>query len=201
VNVAGWYIVRSLADDGESTDAGGSAWDIVTELLRGSFRLQALVGLLLLLAAWLAGPSPLAVAMRRTLAPFLALRRYAYGALALFALFLLLIGEVTDFAELLGRVVLIGLLAAWIEWMRRQTRAEFPDITAPVLLSGAGTQVAEWLQSRRTAVPAPRGPVGNPVEPPVDLTTRLQQLADLHARGELSDAEYAAAKARVLAGE
>jgi len=36
------------------------------------------------------------------------------------------------------------------------------------------------------------------VESSLDLTSRLQQLADLHARGELTDEEYAAAKARVL---
>jgi hypothetical protein len=30
---------------------------------------------------------------------------------------------------------------------------------------------------------------------------RLQELSELHGRGELTDDEYAAAKARVLAGE
>jgi len=195
VNLTGRYLVRSLTTERESREAGGSAWDILTELLRGSFRIQILAGLLFLLAAWIAGPSPLAVAMRRSLAPVLRLRRYAYGVLALFALLLFLTGEVTDFAELLGRLVVIGLLAGWIEWMRRQTRAEFPEVTAPAILSGAGPRLAEWLQGRRTAT------VGGPAEASLDLTTRLQQLADLHARGELTDEEYAAAKARVLSGE
>jgi hypothetical protein len=36
---------------------------------------------------------------------------------------------------------------------------------------------------------------------PSDVASRLAQLADLHGLGELTDAEYAAAKARVLAGE
>jgi Short C-terminal domain len=208
VNLTGWYLVRSLASESDSREAGGSAWDIVTELLRGSFKLQLLVGLLVLLAAWLAGPSPLAVAVRRTLAPLLSLRRYAYGALALLALLLLFVGEVTDFAELLGRLVLVGLLAGWIEWMRRQTRAEFPEVTAPAVLSGTGAQVAEWLQGRRTssggfgrAGTGATGAGGRSVESSLDLTSRLQQLADLHARGELTDEEYAAAKTRVLSGE
>jgi hypothetical protein len=34
----------------------------------------------------------------------------------------------------------------------------------------------------------------------VDVTARLAGLADLHAKGELTDEEYAAAKAQVLAG-
>ena len=44
-------------------------------------------------------------------------------------------------------------------------------------------------------------PADGPTAPQPDLTSRLQELADLHAKGELTDEEYAAAKARVLAGE
>jgi Short C-terminal domain len=192
VNLTGWYLVRELASDRESRDAGGDAWRIVTELLRGSFRLQILVGLLFLLAAWMAGPSPLAVAVRRTLAPVLGQRRYAYGALALLALLLVLTGQLTDFAGLLGRLVVLGLVAGWIEWMRRQTLIEFPETTGPAILADAGVRVTEWLQGRRPAS------AGRSSSRPLDLTTRLQELADLHARGELTDEEYAAAKARVL---
>jgi hypothetical protein len=36
--------------------------------------------------------------------------------------------------------------------------------------------------------------------PQDDLTARLQQLADLHASGVLTDAEFAAAKQKLLAG-
>jgi Short C-terminal domain len=194
VNLSGWYLVGELATDSESSAAGENAWEIVTELLRSSFRLQIVVGLLVLLAAWIAGPAGRAVAVRRTLAPFLRQRRYAYGAVAVVVVALLLTGRVRDFATLLGELVIVGLVAAWIEWMRRQTQVEFPDATGPTILADAGTQLSEWLQGRRTAA------AGGPVESSLDLTARLQQLADLHARGELTDEEYAAAKARVLAG-
>jgi hypothetical protein len=194
VNLSGWYLVGQLATDRESSAAGENAWDIVTELLRGSFRLQIVVGLLVLLAAWVAGPSARAVAVRRTLAPALRQRRYAYGALVVFVLALLLTGRVGDFAQLLGELVLVALLVGWIEWMRRQTQIEFPDATGPAILTDAGTQLSGWLQGRRPAT------AGGPAEGSLDLTARLQQLADLHARGELTDEEYAAAKARVLGG-
>ena len=194
VNLSGWYLVGELTDDRESRAAGEDAWDIVTELLRGSFRLQIAIGLLVLVAAWIAGPSSRSVAVRRALAPFLRQRRYAYGAIAVVVVALLLTGRVRDFATLLGELVIIGLVAAWIEWMRRTTRIEFPDATGPAILTDAGAQLSEWLQGRRAA------PAGGTAEVSVDLTTRLQQLADLHARGELTDEEYAAAKARVLAG-
>jgi hypothetical protein len=192
VNATGWYVVGELATDRQSRAAGENAWDTVTELLRGSFRLQIAVGLLVLLAAWVAGPSVRAVAVRRTLAPALRQRRYAYGALAAVVLALLLTGRVDDFARLLGELVVIGLLAAWIEWMRRQTLSEFPEEPAPAVLGDARAQLSEWMQGRRAAT------AGGRVDASLDLTARLQQLADLHARGELTDDEYAAAKARVL---
>jgi Short C-terminal domain len=190
-NIGGWYVVGTLTTDRESEAAGGSAWDIVTELLRGSFRLQIVGGLLFLLAAWVAGPGPRAVAVRRTLAPALRRRRYAYGALAAIALLFFLTGPVDDFARLLGELIVIGLVAGWIEWMRRETLREFPDAAGPAILP----RLREVLATDWPA--ASRG--GNPR--PADLTGRLQELADLHARGELNDEEYAAAKARVLAGE
>jgi hypothetical protein len=133
--------------------------------------------------------------VRRTLAPALRRRRYAYGALAVVVVALLLTGRVRDFATLLGELVVVGLLVGWIEWLRRQTLLEFPEATgpAPAVLTDARAQLSEWMQGRRTATEGT-------VEAPLDLATRLQQLAELHARGELTDEEYAAAKARVLGG-
>jgi Short C-terminal domain len=195
VNLTGWYVVGDLASDEQTTEAGDHAWDIVTELLRGSFRLQIVLGLLVLLAAWVAGPGRRAVAIRRTLAPALRQRRYAYGALAIVALALLVTGRTSDFARSLGVLVVIAAIALWIEWMRRQTLREFPEAPAPAILTDARAQLSDWMQGRRVA------PARGPSPPPSDLAARLQQLADLHARGELTDEEYAAAKARVLASE
>jgi Short C-terminal domain len=194
VNLTGWYVVGELATDRQSTEAGDHAWDIVTDLLRGSFRLQIVLGLLVLLAAWVAGPGRRAVAIRRTLAPALRQRRYAYGALAIVALALLLTGRTSDFARSLGALVVIAAIALWIEWMRRQTLREFPEAPAPAFLTDARAQLSDWVEGRRVAPAGGRSP-----PPPSDLAARLQQLADLHARGELTDEEYAAAKARVLA--
>jgi hypothetical protein len=195
VNLTGWYVVGVLTTDQESREAGDSGWDIATELLRGSFRLQIVIGLLVLLAAWIAGPNVRAFAVRRTLAPALRQRRYPYGALALVVVLLLLTGHVNDFARLLGELVVLGLLVGWIEWMRRQTLREFPEATAPAIWSAARARASASLRDRRTATVASRAAA------PLDVTARLQGLADLHARGALTDEEYAAAKARVLAGE
>jgi Short C-terminal domain len=195
--LAGRYLVEELAADSDSRDAGHNAWEIVTELLRGSFRLQIAIGLLVLLGAWIAGPSPSAVGVRRALAPALRRRGIAYGAVAVVALLVLLTGPVDDFARLLGELVIFGLIAGWIEWMRRQTLEEFPDATGPAFLADVRAQLGEWAQGRRAA-PA-GGSAAGVTE--LDLTARLRELAELHAKGELTDEEYAAAKSRVLAGE
>jgi hypothetical protein len=59
-------------------------------------------------------------------------------------------------------------------------------------------RMSGWWDERRRA----RAESARPVAPPAtDLSARLSGLAELHGRGELTDEEYAAAKARVLAGE
>jgi hypothetical protein len=59
--------------------------------------------------------------------------------------------------------------------------------------------VSEWWNARRAASEARQTPPPPPAA--TDVASRLSSLAELHTRGELTDEEYAAAKARVLAGE
>ena len=63
------YVVDSLVERRDDRQAAGNAWDILTELMRGSFRLMVVVGLLFVLAAWLAGPGRRALTVRGWLAP------------------------------------------------------------------------------------------------------------------------------------
>ncbi len=49
-------------------------------------------------------------------------------------------------------------------------------------------------QQPQYAAPAPQVPAQD------DLTAKLQQLADLHAQGVLTDEEFSAAKVKLLAG-
>lgn len=59
---------------------------------------------------------------------------------------------------------------------------------------GDGPEVARLtakLAEQRGTLPAPDGEASDPID-------RLQKLADLHDRGALSDAEFAAEKAKLL---
>ncbi len=191
------YVVDSLVARADDREAANNAWNILTELMRGSFRLMIVVGLLFVVAAWLAGPGRRAVTSRRWLAPALENRVWAYVVLAVVVLVMLFRAEVMDFARLLVVILLAALGAAWIELTRRQTLAEFPDAGGSTLVADTRARVSDWWESRRAAreAPAAAAPAA------MDVSSRLASLADLHANGELTDEEFAAAKAQVLSGQ
>ena len=199
VNLVGNYLVNELVAETDTQIAASNAWDILSELLRGSYRTLVGVGILFLVAAWLAGPSARAAGVRRFLAPALRERAWAYAGLAAVAVILLFVGEVGDFVRFLMLVILVALGAVWIEVTRRQTVHEFPDASGAAVLGEARTTLSSWWGAARVRAAQPRQ-----AAPPAggsDLTSALATLADLHARGELTDDEYATAKARVLGGQ
>jgi hypothetical protein len=187
------YLVDSLVAHKDDRRAASGAWDILTDLMRGSFRLLIVVGVLFVVASWLAGPGRRALATRGWVAPVLRDRVWAYVGLAIVALVLLLTGQVTDFARFLFVALVVALGATWIELTRRQTLREFPTRDGPALIADARSRLSTWWEARGAA------PAQAPA-PATDVTASLATLADLHARGELTDAEYASAKAQVLGG-
>jgi hypothetical protein len=201
VRVVGSYLVDSLTSETDVEIAASNAWVILTELLRATFRSLVLLGVLFLAAAWLAGPGRRAVASRRVLTPVLRDRIWPYAALGVVVLVLFLRGPVSDFTRLLFLLVLLALGVAWIELTRRQTRREFPDVAGYAFITETRERLTGWV-SRQRAERLERRPATE-VRPAaaVDVASKLAQLADLHARGELTDDEYSAAKTRVLAGE
>ncbi len=190
------YLLDSLVAHKDDRRAASNAWDILTDLMRGSFRALIVVGVLFVVASWLAGPGRRALATRRWVAPAVRDRVWAYVGLAIVALVLLLTGQVSDLARFLFVALIVALGATWIELIRRQTLHEFPDRDGSALIADARGRLSDWWEDRRAATAAPTG--SGPV---TDVTARLATLADLHARGELTDAEYASAKAHVLGGD
>jgi hypothetical protein len=206
VNVVGNYLVDSLVSETENRTAAGNAWDILTQLLRTSFWWMLPIGVLFVVASWLAGPGPRALGARRYLAPALRDRLWAYLALALIAVFLVLTGPVSDVSRYIVVLALVLLGVVWIEVMRRQTVKEFPDASGAAMLDEMRTRMSGWWESSRrqpaAAPAAPAAPVAAPPAPAApagtDVTSRLAALSELHASGELTDEEFASAKARVL---
>ena len=191
------YVVDSLVASRDDRQAANNAWNILTDLMRGSFRLMIIVGLLFLVAAWLAGPGRRALTTRGWIAPALQNRVWAYLALGAIFLLLLFSSAVTDFTRLLLVAIIAALGATWIELTRRQTLREFPDGGDSTIVADTRARITDWWESRRAASTTAESAAA----PVADISARLASLADLHSRGALTDEEYASAKARVLAGD
>ena len=136
---AGVLIARSLAgdlvvDELASTDsvrpAAEATWEISTSLLDEAASAMLGYGLVLILAAWLAGPTHLAVSVRSTLAPYLRQPRFAYGGMTAIVLLVLWWGPTPATRKFLPALILIGVLALGVEALRRQTAREYPDAAA-----------------------------------------------------------------------
>ena len=72
--------------------------------------------------------------------------------------------------------------------------AERPDRRAPGAAGGSGG----GCRPGRVPLPPRRGPPAAPASAVDPATAQLQNLANLHAQGILTDEEYAAAKAKAL---
>jgi hypothetical protein len=128
-SLAGEALVDSLAGSESVKPAVGAVWDIATSLLRNGGIAIFAYGLLIFLGAVLAGPLESATRARRTLAPLLRERTYAYAAAAAVVLLLLWWGPTEGFRRPLPLLVLLALFVAGIEALRRQTLREYPRET------------------------------------------------------------------------
>jgi len=165
-----------------------------------------LVGIPLIAAAWLAGSTRPAYALRRGMAPWLRERpAVAYGVAAALVLLVLAWGPIPATRMVVPVLLMIALVALGVAALRRQVAAEFPQarvaeaqIAWQARLGRARTIASDALHRRRAA-PAPGGlGAGNgagPHDAAADRIALLERLAALHERGALTDAELAAEKA------
>jgi hypothetical protein len=135
--VLGSEIVDTLASGGASQPAAQSTYDISTSLLREIARTFVVLGLVLMIAAWFAGPSRLATRARVFLTP--TLRDHpglAYAALGALLLLFLLSGWLPASGRLFGLVIYVGLLIAGVSALRRQVLAEADESGGPPAAGG-----------------------------------------------------------------
>jgi hypothetical protein len=144
--IGGNYIVNNLVTAESVKPAAHDTWNIGTGLLRAIALAFVIYGLLIVLAAWLAGPTSSAVAVRRALAP--TLREHpvrVYGVAALVYLLVLLWGPTPAFRQWIPVLLIAALLALGIELLRRETAREFPDAHAGDTMA----RMRHWFDTRR----------------------------------------------------
>jgi Short C-terminal domain len=186
--VAGHTVVDALAGSESVKPAVEAVWSIATGLLVTVAVSSLSFGILVVIAAWLAGPTRIAAGLRREAAPYMRERAATtYAVVAFVFLLLILWAPVVAFHKPLGLILLALLMVLGTEVLRRQTAAEFPDAE----FGGTGERLRARLPRRTEAAPA-AAPAG---ESKVD---QIERLAALRKDGALSDAEFEAAKAEVL---
>ena len=124
-SLAGGQVVDAVAADAGVRPAANAAWSIATSMLAEIAGAVIFMGVPLILAALLAGPSRVARDLRRRIAPVLADRpELAYGAVAVALMLLLWWGPIPA-TRRIGWVLLFTFLAFFgMAMLRRQTAAE-----------------------------------------------------------------------------
>lgn len=194
--LAGNYIVNGLVKNPANRPAVHQVWLIGTSLLYDIAVAMIVYGLVFVVAAWLAGHTRPATALRHALAPTLRERAVACYVAAYFVLLLVIIWGPTPATRQLPYIIgFIVLIALGMHALRRQTAREFPEAQA----GDAGGSVHEWYSGRRhSSAASSAAAVGT--EHNGDRVASLERLAVLHDRGSLTDEEFAAEKAALLTG-
>ena len=191
-SLAGGALVDSLVDADSVRPAVENTWDIATSLLVEAASAAILYGVVAVLAAWLAGPTALAVSTRRGLAPYLREPRYAWGGYALIALLLIAWGPTPAMRRPLSALLLLAFLAIGVEALRRQTAREHPAAT----IEDASRRMHERLTAARGRVSRPRrGAANGGSDAKLDEIERLVSLRDA---GALDQSEFDREKERIL---
>ena len=186
--VIGNQIVDGLVQNPSNETAAHDVWTIATSLLYDIAAAMIVYGLILVLAAVIAGPARPAIALRRALAPSLRDQPVAvYGFAGLVYLLVIAWAPTPAFRQVIPIVGIAALLILGIEALRHRTASEFPDAQR----GGSMQAIRRW----NAALQQPPAPTAGPQPGRLD---DLERLATLHDRGALTDAEYESEKATLI---
>ena len=194
--LAGNAVVGALTETAASEPPVQATWDIATSLLVETGQAIIAYGIVIVLAAWFAGPSAASTWLRRGITPYLRQPRFAYGGLAV-VLALIFWWQPTEATQrLLPSLLLIVFLALGVEMLRRQVIREFPDQVTTWSPEGTARQLADRMRERRER----RVATGTAVAASADeqRLAQLERLVRLREEGVLTDEELTAEKKRVL---
>jgi hypothetical protein len=186
--VLGDYIINNLVKNQSNKTAIHDIWTISTSMLYDIAVVLVVFGLVLVAAAWLAGHTRPATALRRAMAP--TLRDHpaaAYGTVYGALLLLVLWAPAPAFRQLGYIIAFAVLLTLGVHTLRRETATEFPDAQAGDTTGSVRAWNAERQQPATPAL-ATAGANGGRV-------AELERLATLHDNGSLTDDEFATEKA------
>jgi hypothetical protein len=189
--LAGGAIVDQLAATAGVEPAIERTWAIGTSLLSASAAALIGYGVVAVIGAVLAGPTSAATAVRRELAPLMSSAAAAYALLLVLVLLVFLWAPTEGTQRLAPSIVLLVLMVAGFEALRRKTVADFPDET----WATAGPRWSERFAGLR------RDSGSGAPDPAEERIRRLERLQSLRDSGLLSDEELVQEKARITSDE
>jgi Short C-terminal domain len=193
----GRSILQGQVATGLTTDASlqvtiGHVYNISTAILKDVAGAVVFGGIVLVAAAWFAGPARPAVVTRQAISPFLREQTVAtYGIVLGIMVLIFLWDPIPATGKPLGILVftLLALLGTYV--LIQQTAREFPEARSGAATQAIRTRVA-GIRQRRQEPGSPHAPTG------ATTAEQLSQLADLRDRGAISPAEYESAKEKLL---
>jgi hypothetical protein len=186
--VGGNALVDALVTSDSVKPAAHSAWTIGTTLLYDIAIAMFAYGVVFVIAAWIAGATRPAIAVRRALAPVLRFHLVSvYGVAAILYLLVLAWGPTAALRKPLGILAFALLIILAIELLRRQVASEHPDVTP----GQTSERMHAWFAGAR-------GRSGSTAAS--GRFAQLEELSALHDRGVLSDAEFDSQKVTILNG-
>jgi hypothetical protein len=205
--VAGNAIVNGLVKIPSNRPAAHQVWNIGTSLLFAIAVAMIAYGLMIIAAAWLAGPTRSATEVRKALAPTLRdSPAVAYGTVGGALFLLVLIGPTEALRSVVWVLLFAVLLAFGVTMLRRQTALEFPGIQhGHTLRDYRDRRVA--ARAHRTALPPAPDTGAVIAESRLSSTAPahngervnvLERLAALRDRGAITNEEYQAEKTLVV---
>jgi len=201
--VGGDAVVGALSEAATADDAVAATWEIGTTQLTEIGHGLILYGILIVLAAWLAGPTSIATSLRDATAPWFRQPAYAYGGAAALLILLFWWDPTPATHRLFPSLLLIVLVLLGTEMLRRRVIAEFPERVTTGSSAGIAAGLAQRMREareQRVTASAPAS-TGEAAAPAGDARiAELERLAKLRESGVLSEQELAAEKQRILAG-
>lgn len=190
-------VVASLSGAASSDAAVTAVFDIGTSLLLETAQSIVAYGIVIVLAAWLAGPTGWATSIRHALTPHLRQPSHAYGGLAVLLALVFWWDPVIATHRLVPSLLLIAFAVLGTEMLRRQVIREFPDRVTTGSPAGAAQRIAERMREAREGRVATAG--GPAAAGSGDQRLgEIERLAGLRDSGALTEEEFAAEKARIL---
>jgi Short C-terminal domain len=194
-NVLETQITNSLTDDASLRVSVRATIAIATGLLVEVAGAVTFMGVLLVIAAWFAGPARIARAAREAIAPYLRDNAVGTYAITLGVLALLFIWDPIPATGTPAGIITFTVLALFgTAVLRVQTEREFPEARHGAATHAIRTHVAGLRGDRR-----PGDGAAAPATPaPASGVDQLKQLAELRDHGALTAEEYTAAKQQLL---